>query len=73
MSSEDTSTVRLFNGRNLDGWQPQGGAEHEWAVLAGVRLDPSTPKRFAIQPGEGIFFNGPTGKTANLHTVVPDA
>jgi len=68
MTSGNENTVRPFNGKNLDGWLPRGGGEHEGAVVGSVALDPENRKKFATEPGEGVFYNGPTGKTADLYT-----
>ena len=61
-------SIRLFDDRTLDGWLPRGGGEHEWAVVGAVSLHPDDPKRLAVKPGEGIMYNGPTGRTADLYT-----
>jgi hypothetical protein len=53
-----------FNGKDLGGWRATG----DWVVAKAVTLDPARPEKLAIQPGEGIFVNGPTGSTVNLVT-----
>ncbi len=50
---------------SLDAWRPPTGA---WAFVGGVHLDPDNPKRLAPEPGSGVLYNGPTGKTSNLVT-----
>ncbi len=63
----------LFNGRNLEGWQPLfPDRPNEWQVAASVRPDPATPElfRFDALPagsnGAGVLVNGAKGKTVNL-------
>jgi hypothetical protein len=58
--------IELFDGRTLEGWAARGS--HEWRVAAGVSVDPGDPKRFVIAPGEGLFVNGDTGRTVDIHT-----
>jgi len=61
--------VQLFNGKELRGWRAQSeDGKHEWGVAGAVKLNPDDPKLFAIESGTGIFYNGPTGRTANLYT-----
>ena len=69
MAGQSHEEIRLFNGKNLDDWlarSPDG--KHEWAVVGGVGLHPNDPTRFVAEPGEGVFYNGPTGRTADLYT-----
>lgn len=68
MSDTDRNEVRPFNGKTLEGWLPRGGGDHDWSVVGSVALKPDDPKLFAAEPGEGIFYNGPTGRTADLYT-----
>jgi len=61
--------IQLFNRNNMDSWLARGGApEHEWAAAGGVALNPDDAKRLATTPGEGIFYNGHTGRTADIYT-----
>lgn len=61
--------ISLFNGKNLDDWSARGGAsEHAWSAIGGVALNSDDNKLLAATPGEGIFYNGPTGRTADLYT-----
>ncbi len=63
------SQIALFNGKNLDDWHARGGAsEHAWSAIGGVSLNPDGGKLVSATPGEGIFYNGPTGRTADLYT-----
>ena len=64
MSAE---SIRLFDGKSLDGWLARGGGEHEWGVAGCVSLNPDDEKLLVVEPGEGIMWNGPTGKTADLY------
>jgi hypothetical protein len=69
MSIQSGSEIQLFNGKNLDSWLARGGNEkHEWRVVGAVALSPENPKIFVTEPGEGVFYNGPTGRTADLYT-----
>jgi len=68
MASEENQVVHPFNGKDLSNWLPRGGAAHEWSAVGGVSLKPDDPKLFVAKPGEGIFYNGPTGRTADLYT-----
>ncbi|MCH8291486.1 DUF1080 domain-containing protein, partial [Candidatus Poribacteria bacterium] len=69
MSIQSGSEIQLFNGKNLDNWLARSGNEkHEWSVVGAVTPGPENPKLFVTEPGEGIFYNGPTGRTADLYT-----
>jgi hypothetical protein len=61
----DTGWIDLTAGPNLDAWKPPTGA---WTFVAGVRLDPENPKRLLAEPGTGVLYNGPSGRTNNLVT-----
>src|SRR4051794_257339 len=39
-----------------------------WAFVGNVHLDPDNPKRLVAEPGSGVLYNGPTGRTRNLVT-----
>lgn len=56
----------LFNGSDLSGWESTDGSDHDWDVGSSVALDPSDPTRFAVSEGTGLFFNGASGRTADL-------
>ncbi len=56
----------LFTGKDLSGWESSAEGEHDWGVIGGVELDPADSKRFSIEEGEGVFYNGPSGRTADL-------
>jgi hypothetical protein len=58
--------IELFNGNDLEGWTSRG--EHAWHVAGDVRLDDANRERFVISPGAGIFVNGETGRTRDLHS-----
>lgn len=61
--------IQLFKGNNMDGWRARGGVpEHEWAAAGSVVLNPDNANRLATTPGEGIFYNGVTGRTADIYT-----
>ena len=61
--------ITLFNGKDMTGWLARGGAaQHEWAAIGDVSLNPDDNKLLATTPGEGIFYNGPTGRTADIYT-----
>lgn len=63
------SQIALFNGKNMEGWHARGGAsEHAWAAIGDVALNPDDSKLLAATPGEGVFYNGPTGRTTDLYT-----
>ena len=74
MAVESGDTIQLFNGKNLDDWSAQGeDGQHEWGVVGSVTLSPRDPKLFATAPGEGVFYNGSTGRTANFYTAYQHA
>ncbi len=55
--------INLFNGVDLTQWrEPQG----HWQVAKSVSIDPADAHLFIIEPGTGIFVNGPQGKEHNL-------
>ncbi len=60
------------------GWSEEGGVVdlsglgawkapvEGWLTVGSVGLDPKDPKKLATEPGEGVIYNGPTGKAKNL-------
>ena len=67
--SQSENGINLFNGKNMDGWLARGGApEHEWDAAGSVALDADDTKLLATTAGEGIFYNGTTGRTADIYT-----
>jgi len=58
--AEDEGWIDLSG---LDTWRKPTGA---WAVVGGVHLDEKDPRRLAADPGEGVIYNGPAGRTNNL-------
>ena len=65
----ENTQISLFNDKNLDDWHARGGAsEHAWSAIGDVALNPDDNKLLSATPGEGIFYNGPTGRTADLYT-----
>jgi hypothetical protein len=47
----------------LDAWKaPIDG----WSAVGSVGLDAKDPKKFVVESGIGILYNGPTGRGANL-------
>ncbi len=46
----------------LEAWKGSKG----WEAARSVGLDPGNPKALAAEPGEGGFYNGPTGRGPNL-------
>jgi len=52
----------------LDGLDAYRGQTGAWAVVGGVHLDPENPRRLAADPGTGVIYNGPAGRTTNLVT-----
>lgn len=61
----DEGWIDLMDSPSFDAWKPPTG---NWAVVGGVQLDPENPKRLAPEPGTGVIYNGPTGRTNNLIT-----
>jgi len=70
------TSIQLFNGIDLDNWRPREDhhylssreASHAWTVVGEVSLDQQNPKALVTQAGEGIFYNGPEGRTPDLYT-----
>ncbi|MGD8237937.1 MAG: DUF1080 domain-containing protein [Armatimonadota bacterium] len=61
--------TELFNGKDFTGWRALSrDGKHAWRVAKAVAPKPEDEKKFAIEPGEGIFVNGDTGRTANFAT-----
>src|SRR5438270_9309301 len=55
--------IDLTGSQSFDAWNSPTGA---WAFVADVHLNPDDPKRLAAEPGTGVLYNGPTGRTTNL-------
>jgi hypothetical protein len=52
-ASADDKVVVPFNGRNLDGWKPQGDAAHSAWTVGHATLNPQNPKELVVAPSEG--------------------
>jgi len=63
--ADEEGWIELIDSGAFDAWTPPTGA---WAVVGDVRLDPENPKRLVAEPGTGVVYNGPTGRTRNLVT-----
>lgn len=66
----------LFNGRNLDGWQPLfPDKPNDWKVVSSLRPDLENPTLFQFEiagtNAPGILMNGSKGRTVNLITADP--
>jgi hypothetical protein len=57
--------IDLTGSQSLDAWRPPTGA---WAFVGDVHLAPDNPRRLIAEPGTGVFYNGPLGRTINLVT-----
>lgn len=44
--------------------EPRG----EWQEVASVGLDEANPKKLVAKAGQGVWYNGPKGRTTNLFT-----
>lgn len=67
--SQSGNGINLFNGKNMEGWLARGGApEHEWDAAGSVALNPDDSKLLLTTAGEGIFYNGATGRTVDIYT-----
>ncbi len=60
-----SNTITLFNGQDLAGWREP---HKQWQVAKSVSLLPDDHHLFQIEPGTGIFVNGPKGTVPNLKT-----
>jgi len=60
--AEDQGWIDLMS---LDAYRPPTGA---WVEVGGVGLNPQDPKRLVADPGSGVLYNGPNGRTVNLVT-----
>ena len=63
--AEENGWTVLMDEQGLHGFKTPTG---DWQPAAGVALDPKDPRKFKIEPGTGIFVNGPKGRTTNLLT-----
>lgn len=59
-----TGAIDLF-GNGLSVFKAPTG---DWQEVGGVELDPKNPRRFIAQPGKGVWYNGPKGRTNDLFT-----
>lgn len=62
-SEDDKQGVELMGPSGLDAWRSPTGT---WFAASEARPDPENPKRLVGEKGEGVWINGPTGKTKNL-------
>jgi len=57
----------LLIGDDLSAWHANVG---QWQIVGGAQLNPDDPKRLSVTPGKGVLYNGPQGRTVNLHTKI---
>jgi hypothetical protein len=57
-------TIDLF-ADGLSAFKPNNG---DWQEVGGIALDPKNPRKFIAQPGKGVWYNGPKGRTNDLFT-----
>jgi hypothetical protein len=62
-SATPASAAELFNGKDLSAWKPPLG---NWTVAKAVTIAPGAPDKLVLSHGQGIFVNGPEGKTVDL-------
>ncbi len=55
----------MLVGSDLSAWQANAG---QWQIVGSAQMNPDTPKSLTVTPGEGILYNGPQGRTVNLHS-----
>lgn len=58
--SADTAPVDLSS---LDAWEPE---KNGWSTVGSVQVSAENPKRLTAESGDGLFYNGPTGRAINL-------
>ncbi|MBX6315564.1 MAG: DUF1080 domain-containing protein [Isosphaeraceae bacterium] len=63
--AEEEGWIDLTASNSLEAFKAPTGA---WEYVGGIGLDPENPKRFRVEPGTGILYNGPRGRTTNLVT-----
>jgi hypothetical protein len=65
LRADEGTWLELIGSKGLDAWRSPTGA---WYEASRAQIDPHDPKKLIGQPGEGVWINGPTGKTRNLLT-----
>ena len=67
MADTTRNGISLFVGSELSNGYPRDRTKNQdWAVVGSVSLDAEDDRRFSIQPGRGVFYNGPSGDTSDL-------
>jgi hypothetical protein len=61
-----SGSIDLF-ADGLSAFRPVKG-KTEWEQVGGVALDEKNPRRLLAQPGQGVWYNGPKGRTNDLFT-----
>jgi Domain of Unknown Function (DUF1080) len=57
--------IELTGPKPLEAWKSPTGV---WVEVGAVQLDSKNPKRLAADPGAGVIYNGPLGRSTNLVT-----
>ena len=57
------SPVVDLSGNDFAAWRENRG---EWMEVGGAHMNPDDPSLLGVVPGEGVFVNGQTGRTAHL-------
>jgi hypothetical protein len=64
-SQIESNSLKFAGTLSAIGWRKPTG---EWMSAKGVSLDPADPKKFVLEPGDGILVNGSNGRTVDLLT-----
>jgi len=64
VAGEKTVVISM---EDLSAWREPHG---EWAIVGEAMMDLQQPQRLAVKPGQGVLYNGPSGKTVDLFTVI---
>ena len=68
---EAVEYLDLLDNHSYFYWRGRNDASHDWARVGSVVLNPEDPKQFVSKPGSGVFYNGPSGFTADLYLEWP--
>jgi hypothetical protein len=65
IAAAEEKWIELTPGKDFSAWK---GPLGDWLAASSVALDPDNAKLLAARPGEGIFVNGPKGRSKDLIT-----
>lgn len=63
LSAVEKPKAMLLVGDDLSAWRSPTG---DWQIVGKAEMAPQAPEKLTAEPGAGVLYNGPQGRTSNL-------